>query len=91
MLDLKSEAQGREAPDPHPAPGRAAPVDERLVSEVPRAERKLAVAGDRTLEDVVRDLLRPLLKAWLDENLPEIVERLARAEIARVVDRPRVG
>jgi uncharacterized protein len=36
------------------------------------------------LEDLVRELLRPLLKAWLDENLPGMVERLVRSEIERV-------
>jgi len=40
--------------------------------------------ADRTLEDVVRDLLRPLLQTWLDEHLPGIVERLVREEISRV-------
>lgn len=43
--------------------------------------------GDRSLEDVTRDLLRPLLKAWLDENLPGIVERMVREEIERVARR----
>ena len=38
----------------------------------------------RTLEDLVREMLRPLLKNWLDDNLPTIVERLVRAEIERV-------
>jgi cell pole-organizing protein PopZ len=38
----------------------------------------------RTLDDLVRDMLRPMLKNWLDENLPTIVERLVRAEIERV-------
>jgi uncharacterized protein len=38
----------------------------------------------RTLEDLVRDMLKPMLKAWLDDNLPNIVERLVRAEIERV-------
>jgi uncharacterized protein len=38
----------------------------------------------RTLEDLVRDMLKPMLKAWLDANLPDIVERLVRAEIERV-------
>lgn len=42
-------------------------------------------AVDRTLEDIVRDMLKPLLQTWLDENLPGIVERLVREEIARVV------
>ena len=38
----------------------------------------------RTLEDLVADMLRPILKAWLDDNLPSMVERLVRAEIERV-------
>lgn len=38
----------------------------------------------RTLEDLVQDMLRPLLKSWLDDNLPTLVERLVRAEIERV-------
>lgn len=38
----------------------------------------------RTLEDLVGDMLRPMLKTWLDDNLPTIVERLVRAEIERV-------
>lgn len=42
------------------------------------------VHNARTLEDLVREMLRPLLKSWLDENLPSMVERLVRAEIERV-------
>lgn len=38
----------------------------------------------RTLDDLVREMLRPMLKSWLDDNLPTIVERLVRAEIERV-------
>ena len=38
----------------------------------------------RTLEDLVRELLKPMLKSWLDDNLPPLVERLVRAEIERV-------
>jgi cell pole-organizing protein PopZ len=38
----------------------------------------------RTLEDLVREMMRPMLKAWLDDNLPGLVERLVRAEIERV-------
>ena len=51
-----------------------------------RREGDLSLGGvDRTLEGIVRDILRPLLQTWLDENLPGIVERLVREEIARVV------
>jgi cell pole-organizing protein PopZ len=42
------------------------------------------VQNGRTLEDLVREMLRPLLKNWLDDNLPGLVERLVRAEIERV-------
>ncbi len=38
----------------------------------------------RTLEDLVKDMLKPMLKTWLDDNLPGMVERLVRAEIERV-------
>jgi cell pole-organizing protein PopZ len=44
-------------------------------------------SGGPTLEEIVRAELRPLLKEWLDENLPPMVERLVRAEIERVVGR----
>jgi cell pole-organizing protein PopZ len=43
--------------------------------------------GGPSIEDVVREELRPLLKSWLDQHLPPIVERLVRAEIERVVGR----
>lgn len=43
--------------------------------------------GGPTIEDLVREELRPLLKTWLDTNLPDLVERLVRNEIERVVRR----
>ncbi|MBS0644260.1 MAG: DUF2497 domain-containing protein [Acetobacteraceae bacterium] len=43
--------------------------------------------GGPTLEDLVREEIRPLLKEWLDSHLPDLVERLVRAEIERVVGR----
>ena len=42
------------------------------------------VQNARTLEDLVREMLRPMLKSWLDDNLSGMVERLVRAEIERV-------
>jgi hypothetical protein len=68
--------------------GAAATAFARLgaVSREARAEGELAIgAGDRTLEEIVRDTLRPLMRVWLDQNLPGLVERLVREEIARVV------
>jgi uncharacterized protein len=42
------------------------------------------VHNARTLEDLVREMLRPMLKAWLDDNLPSLVERIVKSEIERV-------
>ncbi|MDW8399877.1 MAG: DUF2497 domain-containing protein, partial [Acetobacteraceae bacterium] len=43
--------------------------------------------GGPSLEEIVREELRPLLKEWLDANLPALVERVVRQEIERVVNR----
>jgi cell pole-organizing protein PopZ len=58
-----------------------------------------AVSGDRSapvtrgggasIEDVVREELRPLLKSWLDQHLPGMVEQIVKAEIARLMGPPR--
>lgn len=41
-------------------------------------------AGEGPLEAVVREMLRPMLKDWLDRNLPDMVEALVTREIARI-------
>jgi uncharacterized protein len=51
--------------------------------------QSVLVSNARTLEDLVREMLRPMLKIWLDENLPRLVERLVRAEIERISPGPR--
>jgi uncharacterized protein len=68
--------------------GAAAAAFARLgaVPRERRTEGDLTIgAADRTLEEIVRDTLRPLLQTWLDDHLPGLVERLVREEIARVV------
>jgi cell pole-organizing protein PopZ len=37
-----------------------------------------------TVEELVKDMLRPMLKSWLDDNLPSMVERIVRTEIERL-------
>ena len=49
----------------------------------------LALRGGELADEMVREMLRPLLKQWLDNNLPGIVERLVRAEIQRIARGPR--
>jgi len=46
-------------------------------------------SGDKTLEALTKELLRPLMKEWLDANLPGMVERIVREEIERVVAKSR--
>ena len=45
--------------------------------------------GDRSLEDMTREMLKGMLKQWLDANLPAIVEDMVREEIQRVARRGR--
>jgi cell pole-organizing protein PopZ len=88
-------AEATTVPEPAPALETRRPVlDERgLLSAATTAAvdaafdtlaRTAQARSGRTLEEVVSELLRPMLKSWLDENLPEMVERLVRAEIERV-------
>ena len=46
-------------------------------------------SGDRGIEDITQNLLRGMLKTWLDDNLPQLVEKLVREEIERVARRGR--
>lgn len=70
----------REPPPPLISHATSAAVD----SAFNTLAQTVLVHNARTLEDLVREMLRPMLKAWLDENLPSLVERLVRAEIERV-------
>jgi len=73
------------APAPAPDPGL---ISNATAAAVDSAFNSLAhtVFGQnaRTLEDLVKEMLRPLLKSWLDDNLPSMVERIVRTEIERV-------
>jgi uncharacterized protein len=68
------------------SPATSAAVDSAFNS----LAQTVLVQNARTLEDLVREMLRPMLKSWLDDNLPGMVERLVRAEIERV-SRGRMG
>jgi uncharacterized protein len=79
----------RQAAEPPPSiAGQQPLLSPRTVAAVDMAFNSLAhtvlVQNSRTLEDLVREMLKPMLKAWLDDHLPDMVERLVRAEIERV-------
>jgi uncharacterized protein len=84
---------------PPPAPvAQAAPAPDMLLTErliSADADRAATAAfgalantiitkNARTLDDLMQDMMRPMVKQWLDDNLPTVVERLVRAEIERV-------
>jgi uncharacterized protein len=70
------------------APPKPAMMSQNTVNAVESAFNALAntvlSSNARTLEDLVKEMLRPMLKAWLDDNLPALVERIVKAEIERV-------
>ena len=50
----------------------------------PGAAPQIVRSGETSLEGLARDLLRPMLKDWLDTNLPPIVEAMVDREITRI-------
>ena len=94
--DLEFTEAAAKAPPREPAfeLPPASPMDSRpilshsTVSAVESAFNSLAHTvlsnNARTLEDLVKEMLRPMLKSWLDDNLPGLVERIVKAEIERV-------
>jgi cell pole-organizing protein PopZ len=90
---VAEEPRAAEEPRQQQAAPQPAMLDRSLMSShtsaaVDSAFNALAqtvlVQNARTLEDLVREMLRPLLKSWLDDNLPGMVERIVKAEIERV-------
>jgi cell pole-organizing protein PopZ len=86
MAEERSTAQVTELrPDPS--------VSADVTNSVRNTMRKLTERSTQvhsngpTLMDIVREEVRPLLKEWLDANLPQLVERLVQAEIERVSNR----
>lgn len=70
-------------------PGHAEPLISMVAgaavsSSFQALARTVLLQDPEMIERIAREALRPMLKAWLDENLPSMVERLVRAEIERV-------
>ena len=79
----------RAAPPPRPPmPAEPDIMSSATAAAVDSAFNALAhtvlVQNAKTLEDLVKEMLRPMLQHWLDNNLPTLVERLVRQEIERV-------
>ena len=59
-----------------------------MLSE-PGQPPQIVRSGETSLEGLVREMLRPMLAQWLDTHLPDMVERLVTAEIARIAGKHR--
>ncbi len=98
MIIPTADLQTSERPEKKQATDENAAAELRRGSEAGLLSREATAAVDTafntlaqtvkkhepTLEDVVRETLRPMLKSWLDENLPSLVERMVQSEIERV-------
>lgn len=91
----RPEPAARAEPSPVSAAPVAAAPEPILSDRIAEATRgplealsrmvvKPEVAGSDTLEGLVRELLKPMLRDWLDSNLPQIVESMVAREIARI-------
>ncbi len=69
-----------ETPAPLVSPDAAASI----AAQFQTLAASMLINDSGLLHEYARELLRPMLKAWLDDNLPVLVERLVRAEIERV-------
>jgi uncharacterized protein len=84
---VEPELEARAEADPEPAftePLISEHTDEAVSASFGALSASVAMHSAEMIEGLTREMLRPMLKNWLDDNLPSLVERLVRAEIQRV-------
>ena len=79
-----ASAEAEPAPAAEAGPLLSDQADQAVSAAFDALSTSLALQSAELAENVAREILRPMLKTWLDENLPSMVERLVRAEIQRV-------
>ena len=86
-LDLSASADEIDALFTAPVANATADAFSRLIGNIPveREENERLYADGRiTLEDIAKDLMRPMLRQWIDDNVPRLVERLVQKEIEKI-------
>lgn len=86
-LDLSMGANDIDALFTAPAAAATTEAFSRLMGNIPveREENtRLYADGRITLEDIAKDLMRPMLRQWIDDNVPRLVERLVQKEIEKI-------
>lgn len=97
VLEL-GEPLSAQIPPPLPQPAPAIAESPGLLSQQTQAASQRALAAlsgltidpgadANTMDGLVREMLRPMLKDWLDAHLPEMVERIVAREVARISGR----
>ncbi|MCH9052355.1 MAG: DUF2497 domain-containing protein, partial [Proteobacteria bacterium] len=59
----------------------------KAIMKEPQSKNNVSLGAGNTLEDLVKEMIRPMLKDWLDLNLAPMVKGLVKKEIARMVRR----
>ena len=73
-----------DAGEPSAEPLLSSEANEAVALSFGALSANLEVRSAKLADSMVRDMLRPMVKAWLDDNLPEMAERLVRDEIQRI-------
>jgi hypothetical protein len=97
VLELDADAELLEDIEEDDGDAGTAPLVDRIASDAmreslaalavlaePGVPPQIVRSGETSLEGLVRELLRPMLAQWLENNLPAMVERMVAAEIARI-------
>jgi uncharacterized protein len=83
--DTPTEASEKKLPATNSAGSLLSPgADAAVASAFSQLASTILSNNSRTVEQLAEEMMRPMLKDWLDENLPPMVERLVREEIERV-------
>ncbi len=86
-LDLSMGVDDIDALFTAPAAAATSEAFSKLMGNIPveREENaRLYADGRITLEDIAKDLMRPMLRQWIDDNVPRLVERLVQKEIEKI-------
>jgi len=86
VLELGDASEAAPAESKGLVSGKAAKASKAALAALDSVKIDPA-AGANTMDGLVREMLKPMLKEWLDANLPELVERVVAREVARIIGR----
>lgn len=84
-LEHEAEPEADQLVNPHSISSMRESLAALAMLSEPGVAPQIVRSGETSLEGMTRELLRPALAAWLEKNLPPLVERMVAAEIARIV------